>query len=68
MIFHIISHGDPSVGINGEEATLEINVDVFDGEDREEYISRICLKMKEAFKEIWDDRSVKVFPSCQLDL
>ena len=63
MIFHIISHGDPSVGIHGEEATLEIDVDVFDGEEREEYISRIIFEIQEVFKHIWDDGSVKVFPS-----
>ena len=67
MIFHIVSDGDPSVGIPGEHATLEVDVLGVTGDDRKDLIAHIRIEMQEAFKQIWDDGSVMVLLDEELD-
>ncbi|MBU2729323.1 hypothetical protein [Acidithiobacillus caldus] len=56
MIFHVWSHGDPSVGIPGNNAEVDISsVEDFDPEDRKEYIDTIKKCLSAAFSEIWDE-------------
>ena len=38
MHFYIWDNGDESVGIHGNSAKLDTDVDFLDGEDRQEYI------------------------------
>jgi hypothetical protein len=55
MIFHVWSHGDPSVGIPGNNAEVDISVEDFDPEGRKEYIDTIKQCLSAAFSEIWDE-------------
>lgn len=67
MIFHIVSNGDPSVGIPAEHAILEVDVLGVTGDDRKDLIAHIRVEMREAFKHIWDAGSVKVLLDEELD-
>ena len=60
MIFRIISNGDPSVGIFGDETKLEVDLSGFDGEDKKEAVKLIGSALQETFSELWDD-CVKVY-------
>lgn len=60
MLFHIWTNGDSSVGLAGEGATLDTDVDCYDGEDRTEYIAAIKDALGEAFSSIWSDGRVHV--------
>jgi hypothetical protein len=56
MIFHVWSHGDPSVGIPGNSAEVDISSEEdFDPEDRKEYIDTIKKCLRDAFSEIWGE-------------
>lgn len=55
MKFHVWHNGDRSVGINGERATVEIDVEQYTSdEDRNEYIREIKVTLIEAFTGLWD--------------
>lgn len=60
----IFCNGDPSVGINGSEATVDMPYDdsLFEEPEVREGIRQT---LKEAFAEIWDDGSTAVLFSDQ---
>ncbi|OFC48747.1 hypothetical protein BAE30_13345 [Acidithiobacillus caldus] len=56
MIFHVWSDGDPSVGIPGNNAEVNIaSVEDLDPVDRKEYIDTIKKCPSTAFSQIWDE-------------
>lgn len=57
MKFHIWSDGDRSVGINGDQTELELNIDGLDEQDRIEFISHAKEVLGKAFSELWDDKA-----------
>lgn len=60
MIFHIWDDGDASVGIPRDTATLDTDVDCYDGEDRDTYINSIKESLQEAFSSVWSNGRVYV--------
>lgn len=57
MKIHIRHDGDTSVGIDGDEATLEINTDGWSEEDAKTFIDDVKESMKETFTELWGFRA-----------
>lgn len=53
MKFYIHHNGDMSVGISGEEATLEIDLSGYDGDDLSDHIEFIKQEMAQSFTAIW---------------
>lgn len=60
MLFQIWDDGDESVGISGNCAELDTDVEMFDGEDRREYIESIKEALSAAFASIWCNGRVHV--------
>lgn len=60
MRFQIWDDGDESVGIHGNHAELDTEVDFLDGEDRQEYIESIKETLIASFESIWDNGRVRV--------
>lgn len=60
MHFQIWDDGDESVGIYGNFAELDTDVDFLDGEERQEYIESIKETLSAAFSSIWDNGRVRV--------
>lgn len=54
MRFYVYNPGDPSVGIQGDVATVDINVDHLEGEDRNDFIQQIKEELKRSFGNLWD--------------
>jgi hypothetical protein len=53
MKFIVWHSGDTSVGINGDQAEVEIDVEGFDENDQKAYIQTIKERLGEAFGDIW---------------
>ena len=53
MKLHFWTDGDPSVGINGDQTELELDVTGLDERDQAEYISHAKEVLGKAFSEIW---------------
>jgi hypothetical protein len=47
-------NGDRSVGIDGDRATVNLNVDGFDSLDEQEYVDQAKDVLREAFGKLWD--------------
>ena len=52
---HIWTCGDPSVGINGDQADLDLDVEGIDERDRAEFISHAKEVLGKAFSELWGE-------------
>lgn len=53
MEIHIWTNGDPSVGLPGENATVEIEIPAdFTAEDR----NLVRTELQKAFSAIWDEK------------
>jgi hypothetical protein len=52
MVFTLQCHGDPSVGIPGQEAT----VDVWVPENDQEHLQFVKDQLVECFRAIWDEK------------
>ena len=66
MKFFIYTHGDQSVGIAGDEVTVEINIGEFAyEEDRKDFIEVCKSELATAFSTIWD---FKAFVRTEEDL
>lgn len=50
----VYSHGDSSVGINGYNAIVELDIYEFESGEERDFIADSLTKM---FSEIWDDRA-----------
>ncbi len=68
MHFYIWDNGDESVGIHGNSAKLDTDVDFLDGEDRQEYIESIKEALGAAFASIWDNGHVHVAADDELSV
>lgn len=60
--FIIQSSGDPSVGINGGHAEVTMELD----ESDREYIAFVKSTLMDAFADVWDDRTARVYTSEEL--
>lgn len=54
MKFHVWHDGDGSVGIPGEQATVEIDVESYAEEVRGDYIEQARDMLQRGFSGLWD--------------
>ena len=54
---HFWHNGDRSVGLDGDRATVNLNVNGFDALDELEYIDHAKEILREAFSKLWDCRA-----------
>lgn len=57
MRFHVWHSGDGSVGIPGERATLEIDVESYAEEVRGDYTEQVRDMLRAGFSGLWDTRA-----------
>jgi|GEM_PF-6568595 len=55
MKFHIWTKGDPSVGINGDQTDLDLDVEGMDERDRAEFVGHAKEVLGKAFSELWGE-------------
>lgn len=60
MKIYIWTHGDPSVGINGKNATVDLEGFIFTEEDKEER-EQLRAKLKVTYSDIFDERATVMF-------
>lgn len=58
MKFFIWHIGDASVGLPGERATVEIDVESYDEEVRGDYTEQARDALRAAFRSLWDTEPV----------
>lgn len=57
MRFHVWHDGDGSVGLPGEQATVEIDVESYAEEVRGDYIEQVRDMLRAGFSKLWDART-----------
>lgn len=54
MKFHVWHEGDGSVGLPGEQATVEVDVESYAEEVRGDYIEQVRDMLRAGFSRLWD--------------
>lgn len=58
MKFHVWHEGDGSVGLPGEQATVEVDVESYAEEVRGDYIEQVRDMLRAGFSGLWDTRAL----------
>lgn len=57
MKFHVWHEGDGSVGLPGEQATVEVDVESYADEVRGDYLEQVRDMLRAGFSGLWDTRA-----------
>lgn len=54
VLLHVWHDGDGSVGLPGDRATVELDLQGYDASDQREYVENLRSALKDAFGSVWD--------------